>query len=188
MLELPDARRQRFVTVHALPEYDAAQLTQSREPADFFEETVRAGAAPKAASNWMMGELARALKESDRTIADSPVSPERLAGLLALIEQGTISGAIAKDVFEKMLGSSRRRRRHRGARGPDADRRRAELFCRTSPRSCSAPCRRRRAVPVGQSVCVRVPRRAGDESHGRQGQSEARQRTAQGRAGTGMNR
>ncbi len=90
-----------------LPDYDAAQLTQSRMVAEFFERTVAAGAPPKAASNWMMGELARALKERGRDISDSPVTPEQLAGLLALVEGGTISGAIAKDVFDRMLGTGR---------------------------------------------------------------------------------
>jgi aspartyl-tRNA(Asn)/glutamyl-tRNA(Gln) amidotransferase subunit B len=107
MPELPDARRQRFVASFGLPEYDAIQLTQSRALADFFEAAVRAGAAPKAVSNWMMGELARALNASGRDISASPVSPERLAELLALIDDGTISGAIAKGVFEKMFGSHR---------------------------------------------------------------------------------
>src|SRR6185369_1857766 len=58
MPELPEARRQRFVAQYALPEYDAQQLTQSRAAADYFEAAVAAGAAPKAISNWMMGELA----------------------------------------------------------------------------------------------------------------------------------
>jgi aspartyl-tRNA(Asn)/glutamyl-tRNA(Gln) amidotransferase subunit B len=107
MPELPDARRRRFVASLGLPDRDAAQLTQSRMVAEFFEQTVAAGAQPKAASNWMMGELARALKERGRDISDSPVTPEQLAGLLALVEGGTISGAIAKDVFEKMLGTGR---------------------------------------------------------------------------------
>jgi aspartyl-tRNA(Asn)/glutamyl-tRNA(Gln) amidotransferase subunit B len=107
MPELPDARRHRFVVSCGLPEYDAIQLTQSRALADFFEAAVRAGAAPKAVSNWMMGELARALNASGRDISESPVSPERLARLLALIDDGTISGAIAKGVFEKMFESRR---------------------------------------------------------------------------------
>ncbi len=107
MPELPDARRHRFVASCGLPEYDAMQLTQSRALADFFEAAVRAGAAPKAVSNWMMGELARALNASGRDISASPVSPERLAELLALIDDGTISGAIAKGVFEKMFESNR---------------------------------------------------------------------------------
>ena len=66
MPELPDARRQRFVEEYALPEYDAGQLTQSRALADYFEATVRAGAPPKLASNWVMGELARKLKDDRR--------------------------------------------------------------------------------------------------------------------------
>src|SRR5713226_7368314 len=107
MPELPDARRHRFVASCGLPEHDAMQLTQSRAMADFFEAAVRAGAAPKAVSNWMMGELARALNASGRDISASPVSPERLAQLLALIDDGTISGAIAKGVFEKMFESRR---------------------------------------------------------------------------------
>jgi aspartyl-tRNA(Asn)/glutamyl-tRNA(Gln) amidotransferase subunit B len=105
MPELPEARRQRLVAEYGLPDYDAAQLTQSRAAADFFEVVVRGGARPKAASNWMMGELARQLKDAGRDIADSPVGPDRLAGLLALVERGTISGAMAKSVFEKMFAS-----------------------------------------------------------------------------------
>jgi aspartyl-tRNA(Asn)/glutamyl-tRNA(Gln) amidotransferase subunit B len=107
MPELPAARRQRFVGSYGLPEYDAGQLTQTRALSDFFESAVGAGAPPKAASNWMMGELARLLKESSRDIADSPVSPGQLASLIALIDNGTISGAIAKGVFEKMMASGR---------------------------------------------------------------------------------
>ena len=107
MPELPAARRQRLVVSCGLPESDAAQLTQSRALADFFEAAVGAGAAPKAVSNWMRGELARALNASGREISTSPVSPERLAQLLALVDDGTISGAIAKGVFEKMFESGR---------------------------------------------------------------------------------
>ena len=107
MPELPDARRRRFVEQYALPEYDAAQLTQSRALADYFEATIAAGAAAKPASNWIMGELARRLKEIGTTVAASPLSPERLAGLVVLIDKGTISGSIAKDVFEKMFATQR---------------------------------------------------------------------------------
>ncbi|MEQ1730542.1 MAG: Asp-tRNA(Asn)/Glu-tRNA(Gln) amidotransferase subunit GatB [Vicinamibacterales bacterium] len=105
MPELPAARRQRFVTALGLPEYDAVQLTQTRALSDFFEDAVAAGGAPKAVSNWMMGELARSLNESGRGIQASPVSPVKLAGLLALIDKGTISGAIAKGVFETMMAT-----------------------------------------------------------------------------------
>ena len=105
MPELPAARRQRFVSAYGLPEYDAEQLTQLRGLSDYFESVVRAGAPPKIASNWMMGELARLLKERGCGIDASPVSAQQLAGLIALLEQGTISGAIAKGVFEKMMAS-----------------------------------------------------------------------------------
>ena len=105
--ELPDARRARFVSAYALPEYDARQLTESRAAGDYFEAAVAAGAPPKPASNWIMGELARKLKETGGDIADSSVTPARLAGLIQLIEKGRISGPIAKDVFEKMFASGR---------------------------------------------------------------------------------
>ena len=105
--ELPDQRRARFVADYALPEYDAAQLTQSRPAAEYFEATVKSGAQPKTASNWIMGELARKLKETGLEIAAAPIAPERLAGLLLLVERGAISGTIAKTVFEKMFDSNR---------------------------------------------------------------------------------
>ncbi len=105
--ELPDARRRRFVETLGLPDYDAGLLTQSRSLADYAEAVVQAGAPAKAASNWIMGELARILKEHRVDIASSPVSPERLAGLIALVEQGTISGSMAKGVFEKMYATNR---------------------------------------------------------------------------------
>jgi aspartyl-tRNA(Asn)/glutamyl-tRNA(Gln) amidotransferase subunit B len=107
MPELPDARRRRFVVQYALPEYDAGQLTQSRALADYFESAVAAGAPAKPSSNWIMGELARKLKEEDRGIDASPLTADRLAGLIALVNNGTISGSIAKDVFEKMFASGR---------------------------------------------------------------------------------
>jgi aspartyl-tRNA(Asn)/glutamyl-tRNA(Gln) amidotransferase subunit B len=107
MPELPEARRRRFVDEYALPEYDAGQLTQSRALSDYFEAAVAAGAPPKIAGNWIMGELARKLKESGAGVAESPVTPARLAGLIALVEKGTISGSMAKDVFEKMYTTDR---------------------------------------------------------------------------------
>jgi aspartyl-tRNA(Asn)/glutamyl-tRNA(Gln) amidotransferase subunit B len=107
MPELPDQTRRRFVEVYGLPAYDARQLTQSRMTATYFEEVVRLGGSPKAVSNWMMGELARAIKERGGDIRMTPVGPGRLAGLLALIENGTINGATAKAVFERMLRSDR---------------------------------------------------------------------------------
>jgi len=107
MPEWPDARRRRLVEAFGLPEYDAGQLTQSHSLADYFEAVVRAGASPKGASNWIMGELARVLKEKDADIASSPLDADRLAGLIALVEKGTISGSIAKGVFETMIVTDR---------------------------------------------------------------------------------
>ncbi|MBS1818124.1 MAG: Asp-tRNA(Asn)/Glu-tRNA(Gln) amidotransferase subunit GatB [Acidobacteria bacterium] len=107
MPELPDARRRRFVAQYGLPDYDAAQLTQTRAMSEFFEAAVAAGAGPKAASNWMMGEMARLLKDGGKDINGSPVTPAQLAGLVALIDKGTISGAIAKGVFETMMATGR---------------------------------------------------------------------------------
>ena len=107
MPELPDARRSRLVAQYGLPVYDAQQLTQSRALADYFEAAVGAGAPAKAASNWIMGELARKLKDGGGDPAAGPMPPVRLAGLLGLIESGRISGSIAKAVFEKMFASGR---------------------------------------------------------------------------------
>jgi aspartyl-tRNA(Asn)/glutamyl-tRNA(Gln) amidotransferase subunit B len=107
MPELPDARRRRFVEQYALPEYDAQQLTQSRALAEYFEAVVAAGAPAKRASNWIMGELARMLKAHDADIARSPLAADALAGLIALVDTGTISGSMAKDVFEKMYATGR---------------------------------------------------------------------------------
>jgi aspartyl-tRNA(Asn)/glutamyl-tRNA(Gln) amidotransferase subunit B len=107
MPELPDARRRRFVEQYAIPEYDAGQLTQMRALADYFESTVAAGAPAKLASNWIMGELARKLKEENRGIEDPPLTAARLAGLIALVSNGKISGSIGKDVFEKMIASGK---------------------------------------------------------------------------------
>jgi aspartyl-tRNA(Asn)/glutamyl-tRNA(Gln) amidotransferase subunit B len=104
--ELPRARRQRFVTELGLPPYDAGVLTQSRALAEYYESAVRAFPKPKLVSNWVMSELLRELPADDeRAIAQAPITPARLAGLLRLIEDGTISGKIAKTVFEKMRAS-----------------------------------------------------------------------------------
>jgi aspartyl-tRNA(Asn)/glutamyl-tRNA(Gln) amidotransferase subunit B len=107
MPELPEARRQRFVAEYAIPEYDAGVLTQSAELADFFEATARAAGNAKAASNWIMGELLRTMNERGVALAEVPLTPQALAGLIQLIEKGTISSSIGKDVFAKMYASGR---------------------------------------------------------------------------------
>jgi aspartyl-tRNA(Asn)/glutamyl-tRNA(Gln) amidotransferase subunit B len=100
--ELPAGRQRRLASEYGLPGYDASVLTQEREVADYFEAAARASGNPKAASNWVMTDVLRKLKEGGHGIAESPVSPAALAGLVRLIDAGTISGRIAKDVFERM--------------------------------------------------------------------------------------
>lgn len=100
--ELPDTKRERFVAEYKLPEHDADLLTSEKAMADWFEGAVKAGANPKPVSNWMMGELMKMLNEDNRAIDECPMKPEQLAGMLKLIDNGTISGKIAKTVFEEM--------------------------------------------------------------------------------------
>jgi aspartyl-tRNA(Asn)/glutamyl-tRNA(Gln) amidotransferase subunit B len=107
MPELPDARRQRFVGSYALPDYDAGVLTQSAALADYFEAVAAASGHPKAASNWVMGELLRTMKERALEVSQVPLTPQALAGLVTLAEKGTISSSVAKEVFAKMFDSGR---------------------------------------------------------------------------------
>ncbi|WP_019569548.1 Asp-tRNA(Asn)/Glu-tRNA(Gln) amidotransferase subunit GatB [Thioalkalivibrio sp. ALE11] len=100
--ELPDAKRERFVREYELPEYDAGVLTATREMGDFYEAVVRGCNAPKLAANWVMGEFSAALNRSEVELAEAPVDAGALAGLLARIQDETISGKIAKEVFEAM--------------------------------------------------------------------------------------
>ncbi|HLT26117.1 MAG TPA: Asp-tRNA(Asn)/Glu-tRNA(Gln) amidotransferase subunit GatB [Zeimonas sp.] len=109
--ELPSAMRERFVASYGLSDYDATTLTASRSLADYYEQVVRAlpssgtsGAPPlaKAAANWVMGELAAALNREERPIDDCPVAPQQLARLVARIDDGTLSGKTARDVFAEL--------------------------------------------------------------------------------------
>jgi aspartyl-tRNA(Asn)/glutamyl-tRNA(Gln) amidotransferase subunit B len=103
--ELPAEKRRRFVAEHGLPEYDAGVLTLSRDVADYFEAAAKSSGNAKAASNWVMTEILRKLKEDDRPLAACPVTPERLGEMIRMIDAGTISGKTAKDVFERMWTS-----------------------------------------------------------------------------------
>ncbi|HEY6059130.1 MAG TPA: Asp-tRNA(Asn)/Glu-tRNA(Gln) amidotransferase subunit GatB [Gemmatimonadales bacterium] len=94
--ELPAARRQRFATQYGLPAQDTAVLVQSREIADYFEATVAAGAEPKPAANWVMGEVLADAKNRGGALR---VTPDRLARLVALVKDGTVSNNAAKQVF-----------------------------------------------------------------------------------------
>jgi len=107
MPELPDARRQRFVAAYGLPAYDAGVLTSSSGLADYFEKVAAASGNAKAASNWVMGELLRTMKERGMAIDQVPLTPTALAGLIALVDTGAISHSTAKDVFAKMYDTGR---------------------------------------------------------------------------------
>jgi aspartyl-tRNA(Asn)/glutamyl-tRNA(Gln) amidotransferase subunit B len=103
MPELPDEKAARFVREHGLSEYDAGVLTASRELADYYETVVRKlGGQPKLAANWVTGDLAGALNKEALDVTQSKVGADTLAGLLARIADNTISGKIAKEVFEVM--------------------------------------------------------------------------------------
>ncbi|MGS2780364.1 Asp-tRNA(Asn)/Glu-tRNA(Gln) amidotransferase subunit GatB [Robertmurraya sp. GLU-23] len=101
--ELPDSRQKRYTEEWGLPAYDAAVLTVVKETADFFEATVAAGADPKQASNWIMGELSAYLNSEQKELADVALTPEGLAGMIKLITDGTISSKIAKKVFKELV-------------------------------------------------------------------------------------
>lgn len=105
--ELPDAKRERFVSEHRLPEYDADLMTSEKSLADWFEEAVRLGGQPKAVSNWIMSDLMRLLNTENKSIEESPIKPKQLVDMLRLIENATISGKIAKTVFEEMYKTGR---------------------------------------------------------------------------------
>ena len=102
MPELPRAMATRFVTDYGLPEYDASQLTLSREVAAYFEDTAKASGQPKLSSNWVMGELSRRLNADEKDVTQSPVSSEQLAKLIQRIADGTISNAAGRQVFEAL--------------------------------------------------------------------------------------
>ena len=103
--ELPEARRSRFVEQYQLSEYDARIMNGARELADFFEDAVKTAGISQAkiVANWVMGDLLGALNKAEKELADSPVTPTQLGGLVARIADNTISGKIAKVVFTEMM-------------------------------------------------------------------------------------
>jgi aspartyl-tRNA(Asn)/glutamyl-tRNA(Gln) amidotransferase subunit B len=102
MPELPLEKRERFLRDYQIPPYDAGVLTTSRALADYYEEVVRLSGRPKVASNWVMGDILRFLKEDKRDIRDCPIPAASLAEMIRLIEDGAISGKMAKEVSEEM--------------------------------------------------------------------------------------
>jgi aspartyl-tRNA(Asn)/glutamyl-tRNA(Gln) amidotransferase subunit B len=105
--ELPDAKTARFMSEFGLTEQEADALSADRATAEWFEDAVRLGAEPRAVANWIRGDLARLLNEEGKSIDDSPVRPEGLVKMLKLIADGTISGKIAKTVFEEMYNTGK---------------------------------------------------------------------------------
>src|SRR5699024_3698142 len=101
--ELPDARKKRYMEDFGLSEYDANVLTGSKQMADFFEETVEAGADKKQASNWLMGDISGYMNKHTKELHDLAITPESLAKMIQLIEDGTISSKIAKKVFAELV-------------------------------------------------------------------------------------
>ncbi|MFT3928728.1 MAG: Asp-tRNA(Asn)/Glu-tRNA(Gln) amidotransferase subunit GatB [Spongiibacteraceae bacterium] len=100
--ELPNAKKQRFVETYGLSDYDAGVLTAERALADFYEIVAKESGEAKLAANWVMGELSAQLNKDDLSITKSPINAKQLAGLITRIKDNTISGKIAKQVFEAM--------------------------------------------------------------------------------------
>lgn len=105
--ELPDERKQRLINNYDLPRYDAEVITSSKDLGDYFDQCLKHFKDAKKISNWIMGELLRLLNVNYKEVADCPVAPEELGALLQLIDKGTISGKIAKQVFEEMFTSGK---------------------------------------------------------------------------------
>lgn len=101
--ELPDARRKRYVEEYKLPVYDAGVLTNTKEMSDFFEATIESGADVKQISNWLMGEVSAYLNKQQQELADVALTPEGLAKMITLIDDGTLSSKMAKKVFAELI-------------------------------------------------------------------------------------
>ena len=177
--ELPDAKRERFMRDYALPAYDAGVLTVERALADYFEAVAKATkATPKIAANWVMGELTGALNRDGLEIGAARVSAAALASLLDKIAAGTISGKIAKEVFEAAVdggeGSVDEIIEKRGLTQISDSREHRQARRRGHRREPGAS----RAVPRRQAAGARLPRRPSHEGVARQGEPAASQRRA----------
>ena len=106
MAELPRVMAARLVKNYGLPEYDANQMTQSKATAAYFEAVALAGAQPKLASNWLMGELTSALNNRGISIEQTTFSPAQLAGLIVRVSEGVINHKVAKDLFQELFAKS----------------------------------------------------------------------------------
>lgn len=101
--EMPDKRREKYTQDWGIPAYDAGVLTQTKEMSDFYDATVAAGADPKLAANWLMGEVNAYLNSKQVELSDTALTPEHLATMIKLIEDETISSKIAKKVFKEII-------------------------------------------------------------------------------------
>ncbi len=105
--ELPETRKRRYTEAFGLPEHDAGLVTATRPMAEFFEEAVRLFPHPKIVSNWLVGDVAAYLNSAGLEIEEAPMGPAQLAEMLQLVEAGTLSGRLAKEVLEEMLKTGR---------------------------------------------------------------------------------
>jgi aspartyl-tRNA(Asn)/glutamyl-tRNA(Gln) amidotransferase subunit B len=105
--ELPDKRKERFVSAFGIPEQDADLMISEKSVADWFEEAVNLGGQPRDVSNWIKGDLMKLLNEEGKTFDECLFRPSSLVGMLKLIDNGTISGKIAKTVFEEIYGTGK---------------------------------------------------------------------------------
>ena len=201
--ELPDAKKARFMREYGLSAYDAEVLVAEKASADFFEAALdgrperdapaakearpvrdakdRVARDPKLVANWLLTELFGALNRAGRDLAHSPITPDRLGGLVDLIQDGTISGRIAKDVFARDVRDRRGSGEDRRAEGPEAD-----LGCRRARADRGRDHRRQPrsgGEAPGQPQSLRLVRRPGDEGDARPSQSPAGQRGPQKEAG-----
>jgi aspartyl-tRNA(Asn)/glutamyl-tRNA(Gln) amidotransferase subunit B len=107
MVELPDAKKERFVMEYGIREYDAGVITSDRYLADYYEDLAEKSGDPKLAANWVMGEVLRVLKEDSLEITEFPLNTDELAGLLQRLQDETITNNIGKQVFDEMVKSGK---------------------------------------------------------------------------------
>ena len=105
---MAEERKARYQKEYGLPEYDAGQITSQKALVDFFEATVALGAPAKEAANWMLGEMMRRLKEEELEPKDMKLTPENLAALISMVEQGTINRNTAAKVFRAIFPDNAR--------------------------------------------------------------------------------
>ena len=169
--ELPMEKRERFIKEYGIPPYDAGVLTASRSLADYYEEAVRLCGKPKIASNWVMGDFLAFLNEAKLDVAESPVSPSALAELIGIMEDGTISGKIAKEVFDEMWKSGKNPKKIVEEKGLIQISDTGELG-KDSGRGPGGKQQATRTVQKRQDAAFRFLRRADDESYRGQGKSK----------------